>query len=123
MTREEAIETLQIVRNVQEDTSKLAKALDIAIQAIEWQYSEMLVLCDNCGHAIHVKFEDEKKEMQNEHRQEIELLYFDKGYEQGQMHLLEKIDKIRAEISDRLGLLDCKKDILAIIDKYIGDTE
>ena len=28
------------------------------------------------------------------------------------------LEQIRAEISDRLGLLDCKKDILAIIDKY-----
>ena len=28
------------------------------------------------------------------------------------------IEQIRAEIADRLGLLDCKKDILAIIDKY-----
>ena len=28
------------------------------------------------------------------------------------------LEQIRAEISDRLGLLDCKKDILAIIDNY-----
>ena len=34
------------------------------------------------------------------------------------------IEQIRAEIADRLGLLDCKKDILAIIDKYTkGDKE
>ena len=30
------------------------------------------------------------------------------------------IEDIKAEISDRLGLLDCKKDILAIIDKHCG---
>lgn len=28
------------------------------------------------------------------------------------------IEDIKAEIADRLGLLDCKKDILAIIDKH-----
>lgn len=33
------------------------------------------------------------------------------------------LDKIRVEISDRLGLLDCKKDILAIIDKYKIESE
>ena len=39
------------------------------------------------------------------------------------------IEDIKADISDRLGLLDCKKDILAIIDKYTsgadmrGDTD
>ena len=39
------------------------------------------------------------------------------------IQVLESLDKIKSEIADRLGLLDCKKDILAIIDKYIGDTE
>ena len=42
---------------------------------------------------------------------------------------VDSIEDIKADISDRLGLLDCKKDILAIIDKYTsgadmrGDTD
>ena len=65
MTREEAIAILteyrkRLINSVSNQLDKDIEAFDMAIKALEGQYSEMLVLCDNCGHAIHVKFEEER---------------------------------------------------------------
>lgn len=34
---------------------KQIEALNMAISALESEWEEMIVICDNCGHAIHVK--------------------------------------------------------------------
>lgn len=87
MTKEEAIEVLEkmkypykgnkyrmMISNVARDN----EAIEMAIQALSQEpqeWSEMLVLCDNCGHAIHVKNED-TKEVQKE---QVDEKWFIKG--------------------------------------------
>ena len=59
MTNQEAIDELIIVRNVYDGMREAYKpcveAIDMAIHALESEWEEMIVICDNCGHAIHVK--------------------------------------------------------------------
>ena len=59
MTREEATEALLMLLRYEDDPVKYL-ALKMVIKALEQpeQWDEMLVMCDNCGHAIHVKRDD-----------------------------------------------------------------
>ena len=38
-----------------EEIEPTRQALRLAIHALESEWEEMIVICDNCGHAIHVK--------------------------------------------------------------------
>lgn len=58
MTNEEAIALLkqvQIYTARSASKASIAEALGLAISALEHEFKGMLIICDNCGHAIHVQ--------------------------------------------------------------------
>ena len=57
MTNQEAAEMIRNDMKLHHDylSGQYRKALNMAISALESEWEEMIVICDNCGHAIHVK--------------------------------------------------------------------
>ena len=57
MNNQEAAEIIRSDMKLHHDflSGEYRKALSMAISALESEWEEMIVICDNCGHTIHVK--------------------------------------------------------------------
>ena len=57
MTNQEAAEMIRNDMKLHHDSlsGEYRKALSMSISALESEWEEMIVICDSCGHAIHVK--------------------------------------------------------------------